>query len=196
MVWKKGAVRFLLVSVLFLLGAGSDPGRPDPADAVRGLLRSVSLLAETRDPAAVEDISREISASFDLPEICKACLRGTWDTLSEEERRNFIRLFQDLLEKVAYPKSSDFFKGTKVEVEDVSLQGVKAQVDTVVKHPAEGLVEVAFCLADVKGGWLIQDIHLDGVSLVLDLRSQMQKILRDQSYAELKRRMREKLEDA
>jgi ABC-type transporter MlaC component len=32
------------------------------------------------------------------------------------------------------------------------------------------------------GRWLIEDILLDGVSLRLDLRSQTQKILREESY--------------
>jgi len=196
MVRNRGWIWILLVTVLFLWGAGPEPEGSGPADPVRALLKDVKRLAETQDPKQEAAISREISAYFDLTEICRACLRKTWDTLSKEERKNFVQLFQELLEKVAYPKSSEFFTGTEVEVEDVSLNGAKAQVDTVVEHPDEGMVEVSFCMGDVKGTWLIQDIQLDGVSLVIDLRSQMQKILREKSYKDLKRRMRDKLEDA
>jgi phospholipid transport system substrate-binding protein len=197
MVRKRGLFWVLLGAVLFLLGAASDPGgRAGPEGPVRELLESVKSLSETQDKKEEAEISRKISSYFDLSEICKACLRNTWDTLSKEERKNFVRLFRELLEKVAYPKSSDFFTGTEVEVEDVSLNGAKAQVDTVVEHPDEGMVEVTFCMGEANGTWLVQDIHLDGVSLVIDLRSQMQKILREKSYNELKRRMREKLEDA
>jgi len=202
MVWKKWSpVLGLIGCVLFVWGAGTDPGRPvsgkpGPEEPVRALLRSVQLLSETKDKTEEARISHEISGNFDLPEICRACLRGTWDALSIKERENFTALFRELLEKVAYPKSSDFFKGTKVEVEGVDEQGAEVQVDTVVEHPEEGSVEVTFCMADVKGVWLIRDIHLDGVSLVIDLRGQMQKILREQSYEELKRRMREKLESS
>jgi phospholipid transport system substrate-binding protein len=202
MVWKRWRpVLGLIGCILFVWGAGTDPGKPvlgkpGPVEPVRALLKSVQRLSETKDKAEEGRLSREISGNFDLPEICRACLRGTWDTLSIQERENFTALFRELLEKVAYPKSSDFFKGTKVEVEGVNDQGARVQVDTVVEHPEEGLVEVTFCMADVKGVWLVQDIQLDGVSLVIDLRGQMQKILREQSYEELKRRMREKLESS
>jgi phospholipid transport system substrate-binding protein len=198
---RRALVLGLIGCVLFLWGAGTEPGKPvsmkpGAVEPVRALLKSVQLLSETKDKTEAGRISREISRNFDLPEICKACLRGTWDSLSIKERENFIALFRELLEKVAYPKSSDFFKGTTVEVGGVDDQGARVQVDTEVQHPEEGMVEVTFCMADVKGAWLIQDIHLDGVSLVIDLRSQMQKILREQSYEELKRRMREKLESS
>ncbi len=205
MVWKRGAVAVLFVSLLFLMGAGREPegperGRPGPADEVRRLLDNVLRLAETREKEgagaeAEAGISREISASFDLTGICKNSLRATWDTLSEEERGVFVRLFQELLEKVAYPRSSDFFKGTEVEVEGVSRRGATVQVETVVEHEREGMVEVTFFMGEVDGRWLVQDIHLDGVSLGLDIRSQMQRILREHSYEELRRRLRERIEE-
>ena len=68
-------------------------------------------------------------------------------------------------------------------------------MSTLVVHPEEGEVEVAYCLELQEGRWLIEDILLDGVSLRLDLRSQAQKILREESYEELKRRLREKLDE-
>ena len=56
-------------------------------------------------------------------------------------------------------------------------------------------MEVGYCLELLDGTWLIEDILLDGVSLRLDLRSQTQKILREESYEELKRRLRKKLNE-
>jgi phospholipid transport system substrate-binding protein len=193
---KRSLVFILLGTVLFLFGAGPDTKTSSPESTVRALLKNVKFLSETDDKAEEARFSRQISVYFDVQEICKACLRKTWTSLSTQERANFVKLFQTLLETVAYPKSSDFFKGTEVELEDISEQGAKAQVDTVVMHPDEGMVEVSFCLADVKGTWLIEDIQLDGVSLVIDLRSQMQKILKEHSYKELKKRLQDKLDDA
>ena len=56
-------------------------------------------------------------------------------------------------------------------------------------------MEVGCCLELLGGTWLIEDILLDGVSLRLDIRSQTQKILREESYDDLKRRLREKLNE-
>jgi phospholipid transport system substrate-binding protein len=82
-----------------------------------------------------------------------------------------------------------------VEVEEIIRENGRAEVATLVVHPEEGEVEVGYCLVLQDGRWLIEDILLDGVSLRLDLRSQAQKILREESYEELKRRLREKLDD-
>ena len=188
----------LLISCLFLavvLGVTGAYGQASdkPADTVKGLLKAVKVLSEAKETDTNTDTIRQISRSFDLAGISRGCLYKTWDGLSTAERGNFVSLFQEVLEKVAYPKAAKFFKNTEVKIEQVDKDQDRVEVMTLVIHPEEGEVEVAYCLERVKGGWLISDILLDGVSLRVDLRSQMQKILREDSYDELKRRLREKL---
>jgi len=196
MVPRRSLILPLILASLCLGGAAPDTKAADPEATVRELLGKVRQLAETSDKAEEARLSRQVSAYFDVQGICKACLRKTWTDIPEAERKNVVALFQEHPEKVAYPKSSDCIRGTEGAVEDSSREGEKAEVDTVVMHPEEGMVEVGFSLKDVNGSWRIEDIDLDGVSLVLDLRSQMQKIISDHSYDELKKRMREKLEES
>ncbi len=167
----------------------------DPAATVQSLLRAVRVLAQPADKKAEAEAIREISGTFDIVALSKACLRKTWEKLSPEERKRFVALLREVLEKVAYPKSAKFFTDTEMEVEDVVREGGKAEVSTLVVHPDEGEVEVGYCLEWHDGKWLIEDILLDGVSLRRDLRSQAQKILHDESYEDLKRRLREKLNE-
>jgi phospholipid transport system substrate-binding protein len=175
---------------------GAVAGDPaDPASTVQSLLKAVKVLSETKDEREEAEAVKQISGTFDVIGLSKACLRKTWDDLSPAEQKNFVRLFQEVLEKVAYPKSSKFFKDTDIEVEEVTRENGKAEVLTLVVHPEEGEVEVAYCLELLDGAWLIEDILLDGVSLKLDLRSQAQKILREESYEELKRRLQDKLNE-
>jgi phospholipid transport system substrate-binding protein len=68
-------------------------------------------------------------------------------------------------------------------------------VKTTVKHPKEGLVSVDYRLSQDGGVWRVQDILLDDVSLAANLQSQFNKIITENSYAELLRRMREKLNE-
>ncbi len=180
-----------IVACGFMLAAQKEP--VEPGATVKSLIDAVEGLSKAKDQAAEARAVRRISQDFDLKGICKACLRGTWKTISAQEQKDFVALFQELLEKVAYPKSADFFKGTEIEIEDVQREGNKSEVLTVVTHPDEGMIDVAYRLELIAGRWLIKDLELDGVSLLIDLRSQMQKILREESYRELKRRMREKL---
>jgi phospholipid transport system substrate-binding protein len=184
----------IVLSCTVLLGLSAETSTPGPEATVRSLLDKVRSLSQTTDKELEARTAKEISEHLDVVEICRACLQETWNTLSEAERKNFVNLFRDILGKVAYPNSAKFFKGTEIAVEATkSLPGGKAEVNTQITKPEEGLVEVTYLLASVNGTWLIEDAQLDGVSLVLNLRSQMQKILHEQSYEELKRRMREKL---
>ncbi len=178
----------------FLLLSGSAAGEsPDPKAAVEALLGAVETLSrgdkDNPDPA----VTRRISQIIDLAGVSQACLLDTWQKLPRSEQENFLSLFRQVLEEVAYPNSAKFFKSTRVEIEEVKVDGDQAEVQTVVTHPEEGMVEVGYRLRLQEREWRVQDVLLDGVSLVTDLRSQMQKILREQSYEELKRRMREKL---
>ena len=170
-----------------------DPG--DPEATVRSLLGAVKVLSETEDAKEGARAVEEISGTFDVVGLSQASLRKTWDTLPAAEQKNFVSLFREVLEKLAYPKSAKFFKDTEIEVEEVTREDGKAEVLTLVVHPEEGEVEVVYCLAILDGTWLIEDILLDGVSLRLDIRSQAQKILREESYDELKRRLRDKLNE-
>jgi phospholipid transport system substrate-binding protein len=80
-----------------------------------------------------------------------------------------------------------------VEYKDEKVNGDRAVVNTTVRHPKEGLVAIDYKLQKGSDGWVIYDILLDEVSLATDLRSQIQKVLREHSYARLLERMREKL---
>jgi len=166
---------------------------PDPKSTVEALLGAVETLSkgdkDNPDPA----VTRRISQIIDIAGVSQSCLLDTWQKLPKSEQENFLSLFRQVLEEVAYPNSAKFFKSTKVEIEQVKVDGDRAEVETVVTHPEEGMVEVGYRLKLLDKQWLLEDVLLDGVSLVTDLRSQMQKILREQSYEELKRRMREKL---
>jgi phospholipid transport system substrate-binding protein len=183
-----------MLAVWGLCGAmEQSPGNPEAT--VQSLLSAVRVLSETKDPKAEAKAVKQISGTFDIAGLSRSCLRKTWEELSAEEQKNFVSLFREVLEKVAYPKSAKFFADTEVEVEEIIRENGKTEVSTLVIHPEEGEVEVAYCLELLDGKWLIEDILLDGVSLRLDLRSQTQKILREESYEELKRRLREKLNE-
>ena len=178
-----------------LLTAQVSSGVPAPRATVEQLLDSVKALS--RSPEAKPDpaMIKRISEVMDVQGVSKTCLGPQWNRLSPQEQKSFVRLFQDVLEKVAYPKSAKFFKDTGVRIEDASVQSAAAQVPTVVTHPKEGEVEVDYKLQMVDGKWLVEDVILDGVSLVQDLRAQMQKIIKEKSYQALKRKLTEKLNE-
>jgi ABC-type transporter MlaC component len=64
---------------------------------------------------------------------------------------------------------------------------------STIRHPKEGLISIDYQLVRHDSNWRVQDILLDDVSLALNLQSQFNKVIVENSYTELLRRMREKL---
>jgi phospholipid transport system substrate-binding protein len=188
------ALLIVLAAVSSLSGQAVGTPAP-PKETVKILLDSVRALATSPETAPDPAVIQRISALMDIQGVSKECLGAHWAKLSPKEQKAFVGLFQEVLEKVAYPKSATFFKDTKVEIGEVVEQSPRARVATTVSHPKEGRVEVEYELGLVEGRWLIRDVILDGVSLVQDLRAQMQKIIKEKSYEELKRKLLEKVKE-
>ncbi len=181
---------------LFLLGFVVQAGAMTPQGSPSAVVEQVvTLVREMQSHSAAGVKPQKVSALLNIEEVSRKCLGTTWDRLAQAERKRFMGLFTNLLEKVAYPKSSKFFNDLTVNVDQEKIQQGSAYVRTSIQHPKEGRIGIDYRLQKVSGRWLITDIILDGVSLVTDLRSQMQEILSENSYSELTRRMEEKIQE-
>jgi phospholipid transport system substrate-binding protein len=74
--------------------------------------------------------------------------------------------------------------------------GDEAVVETTVSHPKEGQVTIEYKLHKTGDHWTVADVLLDGVSLVTNVRTQMQQVIAKESYQGLLKRMREKLTES
>ncbi len=176
----------------------------DPKETVNQLVEKIKSIKRPPDdstPLSPSDIKQnqkifsEINNMIDITEIGRYALSSSWNTVGESGRRKFIKLFKELLEKVAYPNTAKFFKDLELEIRKVKVLGNKAMVYSSVYHEEEGRVDIDFKLKKEKDKWVIIDVYLDGVSLVRNLRTQCQKIIRENSFAELLRRMEKKAKE-
>jgi phospholipid transport system substrate-binding protein len=119
-----------------------------------------------------------------------------WEKLSAGEKKNFTQLLLSLFQKIAYPKSAEFFGDLQIDFREEKVTGDEAVVETMVSHPKEGQVDIQYQLHQANGKWMIEDVLLDGVSLVTNVRSQMQQVIAKESYQGLVKRMREKLAES
>jgi phospholipid transport system substrate-binding protein len=147
-------------------------------------------------PAVAAEKTDDTLTLIDLPGISQETLGKHWAQLTPTERDEFMALFAQLLIHVAFPQSASFFQKLKMTVTAEHIRGEKATVSTYVEHAVEGKIDIDYRLSRENRGWRIYDVELDGVSLSRNLRGQFQQIIRHSSYAELLRRMREKLEHA
>jgi phospholipid transport system substrate-binding protein len=169
-----------------------------PAQLVQRLVHAINSIKPITDggnPVLNTTAAQEANAILDIPAVGQRTLGKHWQARSPQEQREFLAILEQLFIKIAYPKSAEFFHGLDIQIAKEQIAGQRATVKTTVKHPKEGLVSVDYRLLQESAQWRVQDILLDDVSLAANLQSQFNKIITENSYAELLRRMRDKLNE-
>jgi phospholipid transport system substrate-binding protein len=154
-------------------------------DAVQKVLDDPALRKEDRR-ASVRKIAAE---AFDVNESARRALGLHWQQRTPAEREEFVQLFGDLLERT-YIAQIDLYSGERLRFTEERLDGNLAIVRAklVTKQGTEVPVEARM---NRKGErWLIYDVAIENVSLISNYRSQFDRIIRQNSYPELIKRLR------
>ena len=166
-----------------------------PTDTVKQLLDAMRSYT-TASGSVNASAQKVVEGTLPIQDLSKQVLGAHWAKLNAAEQKNFVQLLRDLLQKVAYPKSAEFFGDLQIEVVNERIRGTEAVVETMVSHPKEGQVTIEYKLQQAGERWTISDVLLDGVSLVTNVRTQMQQVITKESYQGLLKRMREKLTES
>ena len=170
---------------------GQNPG---PAEAaVRQMIDSIRKLHTTDDPASRNKLIFLINRSLALESLSQQALGAEWGKLKSAERDQFLQLIRELLEKLAYPKASEFFADLDVQYGQEQAQGARQIVPTTVKRSEGGAVSITYVLQRTHGQWQVVDINLDGQSLAQSVTGQIQAVLRQGSYQSLIAQMKARL---
>jgi phospholipid transport system substrate-binding protein len=170
-----------------------------PAEEVRASIDRV--LATLKDPRLQKNpekrrqqIKEIIRERFDFGEMARRSLGPEWQRRTPEERKEFVKLFIDLLER-AYISAIEDVEAVRDLREKVD--GNYAEVKTRVVDKKGVEFSVDYRLHNVNGDWKVYDVLVENVSLVNNYRDQFNRILTRYSYEELIRRMKAKqFEDA
>jgi len=173
-----------------------------PTETVKRLVESVrsykkdtpTLSAQERTAnAQAQKVAEDTLAIQDL---AKNVLGAQWEKIGATEQKNFTQLLVSLFQKIAYPKSAEFFGDLHIDYTNEQVNGNEAVVETIVSHPKEGQVAIEYKLRQAQGKWMIYDVLLDEVSMVTNVRTQIQQVIAKESYQGLVKRMREKLAES
>jgi phospholipid transport system substrate-binding protein len=136
--------------------------------------------------AAVRKIAEDI---FDFTETAKRSLGRHWQSRTPAERKEFVDLFANLLER-SYLSKIELYSGEKIAYLGDTIEGDQATVRTriVTKHGTE--VPVDYKMYKQGDRWLVYDVIIEGVSLIANYRTQFNKIIQTSSYQELVRKMK------
>jgi len=174
----------------------------EPTTIVQRLVESVrTFKPETpslspQERAANTKAQKVSEETIAVQDLAKRILGPQWSKINTTEQKDFTHLLVQLLQKIAYPKSAEFFGELTIDYTDEKMNGTDATVKTKVSHPQEGQVSIDYQLHQANGKWLIDDVFLDGVSLISNVQSQVQQVITKESYQGLIKRMREKLAES
>ena len=165
-----------------------------PTDQLRGqvdrAIATLEDLALRQKPdarrAAVRRIAEQI---FDFEETARRALGRHWQARTPEERREFVGLFTDLLERT-YISRIETYSGERVVYAGDTVEGEEATVRTRLVTRDGKEVPIDYRMRRAGDRWLVYDVVIEGVSLVANYRSQFNRIIQTSSYQELLSRLR------
>lgn len=168
-----------------------------PTERVRGILEEV--MAIQADPqlqgAAFRDqqrvaIKKIIGQNFYFDAMARKALDTYWVKLNDAERADFKGVFQELFQDSYTKLVLDFLKREKILYHpEAPHRDVHAVVKTTIMRANEN-IPVDYSLTLVQGRWLVEDVAIDGVSIVLNYRRSFARVIKQESYQSLLKKMR------
>jgi phospholipid transport system substrate-binding protein len=198
------AVRLFSVSffVLFLLsspvhrayaGVPTDQVK-QTVDKVIDILKNKELKKPGKESDRRAAIRKVVGERFDFEEMAKRSLALNWRDRTPDEKKEFVSLFSDLIER-AYIRKIEKYTDEKILYTGERIDGEYAVVDTEIVTRRNVETPIEYRLLKKDGNWAVYDVVIEGVSLINNYRTQFSKIIRENSYQELVRRMKNKEEE-
>jgi phospholipid transport system substrate-binding protein len=135
-----------------------------------------------------------VDTVFDWSAFSQRALGKNWSTLSQEQKKEFIFYFGQLLERTYMDKTRQY-SGEKIVYLDEKIDGKYGVVDAKVTLNSGKDVALEYRVIKPNDKWFVYDVYVEGISLVNNYRSQFTTILSKSGYDELLKRLKTKLDE-
>jgi phospholipid transport system substrate-binding protein len=186
---------FALLLVIFGLATPSLAG--EPTDHIRKTTDKIITILS--DPALKNEVQTRrkmlrntLSERFDWEEMARLSLAGHWQGLTDEEKKEFVPLFTDLLERT-YMNRIENYSGDKVTYDAERVKGNYSLVKVTIFTDKQVEIPVVYKMKKKGPEWTIYDVSIEGVSLVNNYRQQFDSIILSSSYQGLVEKLKEKV---
>lgn len=181
-------VLFVAVATVAQAGEPTDQLRTQVDEVLKVLgnpaLRTPDKIEERRD--VIRKVANQI---FDFEETAKRALGPHWTARTPAERKEFVALFTDLLER-SYVTRIEQYGGEKVAYAGDQVTGDQAVVKTRIVAKTRTEIPVDYRMHKTPVGWRVYDVIIEGVSLVSNYRTQFNKIVQTESFQALVDRLK------
>lgn len=165
----------------------------ETTDKVIAVLSNPALKGPSRAEEKKNLVARIAVERFDWEEMARRALAIHWVQRTDEEKKEFVPLFRELLEST-YMDRIDDYSGEKVIYEKETTDGDYGVVRVRVVTSADDDIPVEYRVKKKENGWFIYDISVEGVSLINNYRTQFNSIILKSSYQKLVKRLKAKID--
>jgi phospholipid transport system substrate-binding protein len=195
-VMKKRLAGFVLILLLmFPLSVYSGV----PLETVKGqitrvlnILRDPVLRGEAQRKIKEEKISAISEEMFDFTELSKRSLGQSWNKMTPEQQKEFIKLYKSLLKDVYTNKITSYTEEKIIFKREITLSEKTVEVETtILTKTSEAAIN--YRMIEKDGYWKVYDVVIEGVSLISNYRAQFREILANQTPEALLETLRKRV---
>jgi phospholipid transport system substrate-binding protein len=162
------------------------------ADKVLDVLRDPKLKAPSAKEIKKEKLRVIYVTMFDEVELSRRSLGNNWNKLNNDQRQEFVKLFEQVLEKAYADKilayTDEKIEFTKESMISSNLAEVRTKVITASRE-----IPITYRVILKNGAWKVYDVVIENVSLVQNYRTQFNDILAKNSPEQLLEILRKKV---
>lgn len=185
-------------SLIAVLAASTVAYGGEPLEVVKSaaekaiqILQDPGLQGKDKKNEKLSNLRAVVNPVFDYSEMARRTLGPHWSSRTAAEQEEFTRLFREFVERI-YSDKIDLYNGEKVIFGRESIDRELAQVESFVIDAKGEKTVVLYRLFKNQSGWKVYDAVVEDIGLVANYRSQFDRIIRNSSYQELIRRLKEK----
>lgn len=141
-----------------------------------------------------QELKKAIGAVFDYGEMAQRSMARHWRDRSAAEKKEFVSLFETLLEN-SYADKIESYNQEKIVYINERIDGEYAEVRSKVVTAKRDEYSLDYRLMKKGGRWLVYDVVIEGVSLVSNYRGQFNRLIVNEGYPALLKKLRSKSEE-
>ncbi|MBF0341366.1 MAG: ABC transporter substrate-binding protein [Magnetococcales bacterium] len=160
------------------------------------ILKDRELAVPARREERREMLRRVIYQEFDFSRMSQSAVGRAWVKFTPGQQQRFVDLFRKLLENT-YMNMIERYDGERVEfLKEVPKAEDMVIVESLI-HAKGQQYKISYFMHSTAGAWKVDDVIIEGVSVVANYRSQFQQAIRTPEDIEpLLARLQEKVQTA
>ena len=188
-----GGLMILLLPGTVLAGKPTEQLK-ETTDKIIAVLKDPALKGEDKKADRQALIRRYVDERFDWKEMSRRTLAQHWRDRTAGERKEFIKLYGEHLERT-YRDRIDDYSGETVRYDDETIEEPYATVTAKVITKKQTEIPVTYRMKKNGEDWFVYDISIEGVSLINNFRKQFNSIITRSSYGKLIEMLKAKAEE-